>query len=284
MTRDEMQKIGEVVRTVWQYYEQNGRHDMPWRQPDLMGVYDPYHILVSEIMLQQTQVSRVWPKYQAFLRAFPSTEHLSQASLESVLIHWSGLGYNRRAKFLWQAATMIQSTYAGRFPREYADLIALPGVGPNTAGAILAYAYDYPALFIETNIRTVLIHHLFTNDASVNDRDLRPFLQAMLDIATQDGQSGHSPRSWYWALMDYGNYLKKTVGNSACRSQSYSTQSAFAGSKRQIRGYVLRQLTVEPVSYQELERHITDSRLPAVLDDLMQEGLISRHKELYRLG
>lgn len=125
--------------TVWDYYRRHGRHDLPWRQPQTTGQFTAYPIVVSELMLQQTQVNRVIPKYEHFLQAFPTVKRLAAAPLSEVLTLWSGLGYNRRAKFLWQLAQRVVDDYKGTFPRELSSLVALPGIGPNTAGAVLAY-------------------------------------------------------------------------------------------------------------------------------------------------
>src|ERR1700757_4849513 len=168
--------------------------DMLWRRDTRA-----YYVLVSELMLQQTQVDRVIPKFEAFVRAFPDEQKLADATLGDVLRLWQGLGYNRRAKFLHEAAKRIVEL--GSFPSDEAELMALPGVGKNTAGAIVAYAFNKPALFIETNVRAVYIHHFFASHELVDDRDIRELLEKTIDRK--------HPREFYWALMDYGNYLKK---------------------------------------------------------------------------
>ena len=269
----------ELIERVVAYYATQGRHDLPWRQPTPAGGFDPYAILVSEIMLQQTQVLRVIPKYQAFLERFPSAAMLARAPLADVLQAWSGLGYNRRAKHLWLAAQQIVS--AGAFPQSIAELCALPGVGPNTAGAILAYAYNQPSTFIETNIRTVFIHHLFTDSDKVSDKQLMPYISQAVQRAAHEGLE---PREWYWALMDYGTYLKQSVGNVARRSAMHSKQSAFEGSRRQVRGQVLRALAPAAVSRDQLRLIIPDDRLEAVLQDLTKEKLIYYQNGWYGLG
>lgn len=262
--------INKLFVKVASNYKQNAR-DLPWRFPDPNGSFDPYKILVSEIMLQQTQVQRVTPKYQEFLKVFPDVHSLAQASLGDVLRLWSGLGYNRRAKFLWQAAQMVVTEHDGDFPAKQAELARLPGVGVNTAGAICVYAFNLPVVFIETNIRTVFIHHFFADRTDVCDTELKPLLeQALIEAQVQ----GVSPREWYWALMDYGTHLKATVGNASRASKHYAKQSAFAGSKRQLRGMVLRELTDSAKTTQQLQEAIDDERLKTVLDDLLREGLI----------
>jgi A/G-specific adenine glycosylase len=260
---------------VWDYFQAHGRHDLPWRLPQPDGSFCAYEILVSELMLQQTQVARVIPKYQQFLVLFPTIEALAGAELGEVVIAWSGLGYNRRAKNLWQAATQITTQFAGIFPSNTTDLISLPGIGKNTAGAILAYAFNQPVVFIETNIRSVYIHHFFKNQDQIPDEAVLDLVKRTLDTLT--------PREWYWALMDYGTYLKQTVGNTSTRSKQYVKQSAFNGSRRQIRGLVLKQLARGPACSTALQRLTADERLQGVLDELLAEGLIKRGSNVYRL-
>jgi A/G-specific adenine glycosylase len=260
-------EIHRFQQRVLDYYAAHGRHDMPWRQPP----FDVYKILVSEIMLQQTQVSRVTLKYHAFLQRFPTASLLAGAPLADVLTLWSGLGYNRRAKYLWLAAQQAH----GAFPSTIEELVQLPGVGPNTAGAVTAYACNQPVVFIETNIRTVFIYHFFNDQVNVPD-------SAILALVAETMPA--NPREWYWALMDYGAFLKLTVGNLNRASKSYARQSRFAGSLRQLRGEILRQLILRPHSAAELEESITDARLPAVLQALEQEQLVSFGGGVYRLG
>lgn len=256
-------------QTVWDYYHDHGRHDLPWRQPEADGSFDLYKILVSEVMLQQTQVGRVTVKYREFLRKFPNFEVLAQAELGDVLRAWSGLGYNRRAKYLWQAAGIVlrdtKSFHAGDSDLLH-ELVKLPGVGMNTAGAVAAYTYNVQVIFVETNIRTVFIHHFFHDDLNISDSAIRDLVEQTLDR--------EHPREWYWALMDYGAFLKQTVGNLNRSSKHYTKQSKFAGSKRQIRGEVLRQLAGGPKIKAELTEAISDDRLTAIIDDLLDEDMI----------
>ncbi|MDB5175719.1 MAG: mutY [Candidatus Saccharibacteria bacterium] len=267
-------QITNLHDAVMGYYLAHGRHDLPWRQPDSDGKFNPYKIMVSELMLQQTQVGRVIPKYLAFIARFPTVEALAQASLGEVLTLWSGLGYNRRAKFLYQAAQMVVQEMDGVFPSTQAELTKLPGVGHNTAGAITAYVFNKPVVFIETNIRTVFIHHFFADDTSVSDKAIEELIRPSL--AAQ-------PRDWYWALMDYGSFLKQSIGNKSRLSATYKKQSKFAGSKRQIRGQVIKQLTLAPARLDQLRALIDDDRLPAVITELLQEKLISFDGRIYSL-
>ena len=270
------------LRTLSDFYREHGRHDMSWRQPEADGSYNPYKILVSEIMLQQTQVGRVEPKYHEFLGHFPTVDALAQASLGGVLNDWSGLGYNRRAKYLWQAAKQVVGEYGGRFPRTPSELQTLSGVGPNTAGAIMAYAYDMPVVYIETNIRTVLIYHLFNNRDSVTDKELREVLQVIVR-QLPGNDTGLSYRELYYAFMDYGSHLKKTIGNLNRISTVYSKQSTFAGSRREIRGKVIKLLRDGSCPISELVSVIEDDRLDSILGDLTSEGLIVRSGDIYSL-
>jgi A/G-specific adenine glycosylase len=248
---------------------------MPWRQAEPDGSFDPYKILVSELMLQQTQVARVMPKYQQFMDLFPTVQALAQSSLSAVLTAWSGLGYNRRAKYLHQAAKQIMEQYDGIFPPAVSGLLKLPGVGINTAGAIVAYAFDQPVIFIETNIRTVYIHHFFADRQDVSDNELADYVEATVD--------NDNPRQWYWALMDYGAHLKQSVGNLNKLSKHYTLQPRFEGSKRQIRGQIIRALAVSSQTENGLNRLSNDPRLPDVLADLQREGLVSQSGRIYSL-
>lgn len=267
-------RLDEFRKTVREYYRAHGRHDLPWRVPQPDGSFDAYNILVSEVMLQQTQVARVIPKFTEFMARFPDLKTLAAAPLADVLAMWSGLGYNRRAKFLWQAAGQVMQEYSGRLPRTTAELVHLPGIGPNTAGAVLAYAYSLPVVFIETNIRTVFIRHFFADQQGVDDRDI---LELVAQTLPDDA------RQWYWALMDYGTHVKQTEGNLNKLSRHYTVQSKFTGSKRQIRGQVLRLLQAGPQPKSALVRAIPDERLDAVLADLLAEELIEEIAGRYKL-
>jgi A/G-specific adenine glycosylase len=268
---------GELLafqEAVWDYYRREGRHDLPWRQAEPDGSHDPFKILVSEIMLQQTQVARVIPKYLEFTARFPSFAALAKAPLADVLVAWSGLGYNRRAKFLWQAAKQVVQEHGGHLPDTTVELSKLPGIGPNTAGAVLAYAHNKPVVFIETNIRTVYIHHFFADRQGITDREILDMVARTLP---------DDARTWYWALMDYGTYLKQTVGNLNKLSKHYTKQSTFQGSRRQIRGQVLRLLAERSQTAASLRRQIDDERLESVLQDLVQEELLEKQGTAYRL-
>ncbi|HVS58727.1 MAG TPA: hypothetical protein VHD60_03235 [Candidatus Saccharimonadales bacterium] len=267
--------IRAFQQEVLGYYAAHGRHDLPWRAPEPDGSFDSYKILVSEVMLQQTQVSRVIPIYQKAIYRFPTVSDLARAELGEVLRMWQGLGYNRRAKFLHQAAQMVVKDFGGEFPASAEELVKLPGVGKNTAGAVLAYAFNKPAAFVETNIRTVFIHHFFKDQTDIPDGVILELLGKTVDAA--------NPREFYWALMDYGTFLKQTVGNLSRASKSYVRQSPLEGSRRQVRGQVLRLLTQRAYSPAELQEHILDHRLNEVLQALQNEGMISLQNGLYEL-
>jgi A/G-specific adenine glycosylase len=261
---------------VWRYYDQHGRHDLLWRLPEADGSFDPYKIMVSELMLQQTQVNRVIPKFVTFITQFPTIQVLAQAPLSDVLIAWQGLGYNRRAKFLWQAAQLVMDELCGQFPHDQKQLTKLPGIGMNTAGAIMAYAHDEPVAFIETNIRTVFIHHFFHDQTDVPDKAIDEMVRQTLPAA--------GARQWYWALMDYGTHIKQQHGNKSRASRSYAKQSPFQGSRRQVRGAVLRYLSQRPGTLDDIATVETDPRLTEVLDELVREGMVQHGAGRYSLG
>ncbi len=246
------------------WYEQYGRHSLPWRQTT-----DPYAILVSEMMLQQTQVERVIPKYHAFIAAFPTVTALAEATLPQVLALWQGLGYNRRAKFLQQTAQAVLQKHQGIFPATREQLEQLPGVGPYTAGAIMAFAYNEPVVLIETNVRAVFLYHFFPQQTDVTDALLLPLITSALDRT-------HS-RQWYAALMDYGSHLKTAVVNPSRRSKHHVRQSKFIGSSRQVRGEIIRLLLQhQPQTTDELTMQLTGDAafFDTALGQLSDEGLV----------
>ena len=263
-------KDDEFRELVWQRGRELYR-DMPWREDPT-----PYKVWVSELMLQQTQVARVIPKFEAFMQRFPDIETLSGSSLADVLVLWSGLGYNRRAKFLWQAALEISLRFDGELPRTQKELESLPGIGPNTAAAILNYAYEIATPFVETNIRTVYFYTFFDDQTNVTDKQL-------LEVVERTQDSEH-PRQWYWALMDYGSSLKSTVGGRLDVSSHYKKQSPLAGSPREMRGRIIKELTAHSLTIEALKRAVdADERFPSALDNLTREGMIELSQERWRL-
>lgn len=265
-------KEGKFVETVWEYYRRHGRRSLPWRRTK-----NPYRILVSEVMLQQTQVERVVPKYTVFLKKFPTLATLASASLGDVLRVWQGLGYNRRAKMLHQCAQAVVREYKGRFPHTHSELMRLPGIGHYTAGAVMAFAFGESVSVIETNIRTVYIHHFFHDDTDVLDADIQKIVARTLDVT--------NPREWYYALMDYGTFLKKTVGNQNSRSKHYAKQSTFKNSDRQIRGAILRLLTQGTCIRNKMHNALPFEidRIDAQCERLIEEGMVVYSKGRYAL-
>ncbi len=263
----------DFQNTIMSFYRQNGR-SFPWRE-----TADPYAILVSELMLQQTQTERVIEKYKKWLTAFPSVQALAAAPFAKVLELWVGLGYNRRARFLHECAKKITEEYGGMIPSEPALLQTLPGIGTYTAAAVAAFAYNKPTVFIETNIRSVFIHFFFTDRTGINDREIFPLVQASL--------YKKSPRLWYYALMDYGVALKKQHGNPNRQSRHYAKQSKFEGSVRQVRGSLIRALTAQPSqTYEELTQYAqADPTLfEKALTALIREGFVAEQDSIYTIN
>src|ERR1700690_368149 len=225
---------------VWGYWKKFGRHELAWRKTK-----DPYRIMVSEVMLQQTQVPRVIKKYNEFLKKFPTIRTLAKASLSDVLKVWSGLGYNRRGKYLHDAARVIVEKYGGKVPQDFAALRSLPGIGDYTASAVRVFSFNEPDALIETNVRAVYIHHFYDHlepryqgDALISDRDIA--------AVARKAAKNQDPRTWHSALMDYGVHLKKLHKNPSRKSAHYTKQSKFEGSLRQVRGSILRELHKGP--------------------------------------
>ena len=227
-------------------------------------------------MLQQTQVPRVTEKFQEWMRCFPTWQTLAASELGDVLKIWSGLGYNRRAKFLHQSAQIVITQYKGKLPRDPTLLQKLPGIGPATAASIAAFGFEAPTVFIETNIRAVYLHHFCAGQYDVADSKLIPLITATLDK--------QSPRRWYSALMDYGTHLKSLHSNPARRSHHHVRQSKFEGSARQLRGKVLRSVLHAPQKEMQLLKLGTPARVQSVLTALEQEGLISKKRGVWRAG
>ncbi len=265
--------IQTYAKALLDFKKQYGLRDLPWR-----NTKNPYHILVSEIMLQQTQVPRVIEKYKIFLKNFPTVVDLARAPLRDVLALWSGLGYNRRAKFLQQCAISIANEYGGKFPKTIEMLEKLPGVGPYTARAVAAFAYNTPSVLFETNIRTVFIHHFFTNQKEkIADAVLAPYVEACMDR--------ENPREWYWLLMDYGSYLKSIGIKTHTKSTMFTRQTKFAGSFRQIRGGILKLLIEKPYTEAMLTKALGREKedVSRALSELISEKLIQKKGRQYML-
>jgi A/G-specific adenine glycosylase len=229
-------------------------------------------------MLQQTQVGRVLEKYKAFLRTFPDFSSLARAPLGGILKAWQGMGYNRRALSLKLAAEMVTKEFGGRLPPSEDHLFRLPGIGRYSASAILAFAFNKPTIFIETNIRRVFIHHFFRGRNDVKDSEIFPLVEETLDSI--------QPREWYYALMDYGVMLKKEFANPNRRSAHYKKQTPFQGSNRQMRGAILRLLSEKPdIPENRIYRTLGAGRerIQENLSALQKEGFITRRGRRVRI-
>lgn len=267
-------EIKKFQKIIWGYYITSGRKNLPWRKS-----INPYKIWVSEIMLQQTQVDRVIPFFLSWMKQFPTIQKLANASQVDILRLWKGLGYNSRALRMKQTAQIIVKNYKGKFPKTVESLQKLPGIGPYTAGAISAFAFNQSMVIIETNIRRVFIHHFFTDRENVTDDEILQLVEKTLDIK--------KPREWYWALMDYGTFLGRTLNikgkkyNPNIQSKHYTKQSKFIGSDREIRGNILSILLQEKntttfnklvISLKKYSENI--SRINKILNQLENEGFI----------
>lgn len=255
--------IQAIRNAIWTYHA-SSRRSFPWRE-----VVTPYRVVISEVMLQQTQTYRVEPKFNLFVERFPDFKSLANASFEEVLRLWKGLGYNRRAQNLQKIAQLLHEQYQGIVPNDPVLLQALPGIGVATAASILTFTYDIPMVFLETNIRTVLIYLFFDVSRQIHDKELMPLAAKLVDQSR--------PREWYYALMDIGVVLKKQVGNLARLSKSYAKQSRFVGSRRQIRGKILEYLlTAGALTVGELEVLVCDpgQRTRDVIEELLAEKFL----------
>lgn len=257
---------------IWEFYNKNKR-EFPWRKTT-----NPYQILISEVMLQQTQTSRVISKYEEFLKKFPTLESLANASNTEVLRVWSGLGYNRRGLYLKKTAEILTSHHTGSDieathgkGNDWLNpkfLKTLPGIGPNTADSIYVFTTNKPHVFIETNIRRVFIYEFFKNQKVVSDKEI-------LKLVKKSLPAGRQAREWYYALMDYGAFLGKTKVNPNRKSKQYAKQSKFEGSFRQTRGKILKILLNEnPITITSLQEKIASDHFRKALQALENEGFV----------
>lgn len=266
--------IAAFRKLVYSWYKQNNRSHLPWRTD-----YNPYDIFISEVMLQQTQVDRVINKFTEFRKDFPDFKTLADSDLPQLLSRWQGLGYNRRALSLRNAAQKVIDEFSGVLPDQPGHLSTLPGIGPATAASITAFAYNKPVVFLETNIRTVIIYHFCNSGESIPDTLLLEIAETILDRK--------EPRKWYSALMDYGTMLKKTEGNLSRKSTTYKKQSTFKGSRRELRGKILKQLLETPkLTAGKLGDYLdqTPEKLLPVLEQLIREEIVKYGSGKYSIG
>lgn len=265
--------------------------DLPWRR-----TYDPYAIWISEVMLQQTQVSRVDGRWQRWLEHFPTVDALAAAAPSDVLEEWQGLGYNRRALSVHRAAQAI-SEAGGVFPQDQKELVKLPGIGPATAAGIRAFAFNLHGVYLETNVRTVFLHELYPQAEGVPDSELIPLVELTCpaSVSTTAGidtvnatTTELTPRSWYYALLDYGAYLKKTIPNPSRRSKSHVKQSRFEGSHRQKRAELLRVLLAYKdeggAEFETLHQELCQIEVHAGRESLDEQVTLGLLEELAKEG
>jgi len=253
--------------------------DYAWRE-----TRDPYAILLSEIMLQQTQVTRVISYYDSWLKRFPTIDALAAADMSEVLTAWQGLGYNRRALALKRLSVEVSENRGGILPVTFDDLLQLPGVGPATAAGVMIFAHNNPAPYLETNVRSVVLHELFADSDEICDKEI-------MAVVKQAAEYVHNSnivdaRTWNYALMDYGTWLKKAFPNPSRRSKHHTKQSRFEGSFRQKRAALLREILSSP---QQPASKLADScgfelaDTEAALGVLLQEGFIRCDNNKYRI-
>ncbi|GAB4216235.1 MAG: A/G-specific adenine glycosylase [Roseiflexaceae bacterium] len=305
--------LATVQTLLREWFASHGR-DLPWRH-----TRHPYRVLVSEIMLQQTQVDRVIPKYLAFLEQFPTVEALARAPTAEVIRAWAGLGYNRRAVNLQRTAQAVVDQYDGNFPQDVAELRRLPGIGPYTSGAVACFAFEQDVAFMDTNIRRV-VQRLFAGPEPAPDAQL----QALAEAAVP---AGHG---WEWnqAIMELGALictasapacwrcpLREHCRDYAARRQADEQsllaapapaaprplkrvaerrEAPFVGSNRYYRGRIVDALRQEPphapLALAELGRRIKpdfgEADLPwlrGLVEALARDGLIAVEGEAARL-
>ncbi|MGI6591529.1 MAG: adenine glycosylase [Eggerthellaceae bacterium] len=275
-------RIDAFCNRVWEEGRQHYRV-LPWRHID-----DAYAVLVSEVMLQQTQVSRVIRYWKRFLDRFPTIDALASAESGAVLEIWQGLGYNRRALMLKHCAETCSEQWGGELPHAYQDLVSLPGIGPATAAGVRSFAWNKPGVYLETNVRSVFLYEWFPDaQEPVRDKQLIPLIEA---TCSQD-----NPRDWYYALLDYGAYLKSTHPNPSRCSAHHTRQSTFEGSRRQKRAEIVRLVLEEPgivlddIVERLNELEVSAGRTPvesdvaaSIVGDLLKEGFFHEEQGRFR--
>lgn len=256
-------------KTIWDFYRKHKR-TLLWREN-----ITPYYVFTSEIMLQQTQVSRVEKKFPEFIKKFPDFKSLAHASTKDVLTAWQGMGYNRRALYLKQAAEIIVRKHKGILPKDPQLLDDLQGIGDATARSIIVFSYNMPLVFIETNIRRVFIHSFFSDKENIDDKVILPLVQKTMDT--------ENPREWYYALMDYGSHLPTITKNPNRKSRHYKRQSQFKGSDREMRGAIIKSILKKPLTIDEIKKNtqFERQRIYSNLLTLQKEGFIMEKKGRY---
>ncbi|RTL05852.1 A/G-specific adenine glycosylase [Candidatus Dependentiae bacterium] len=262
------------IKKIHDFYAKN-RRDFPWRYAE-----NPYFIVVSEIMLQQTQTFRVEPKYNLFINRFHSFEALANATQKDIFAYWQGLGYNRRAMYLQKVCQWVITNHNGELPKNPVLLETQKGIGYATARSICTFAFNIPTAFIETNIRSVFLHEFFNGQTNVKDNQIMPLVEQTVDKK--------DPRSWYYALMDYGVFLKATIPNPSKQSAHQNKQSKFEGSTRQIRGAIIRLLLEQQYNHDDLLHiittqypHATSSKTKVILQKMIIEKMIKYSNDQY---
>jgi A/G-specific adenine glycosylase len=273
-------KLEKMVAEINAWYASN-RRDLPWR-PGKGKPANPYHVLVSELMLQQTQVPRVIGKFTAFMERFPTIQILARATPHQVLTYWQGLGYNRRGLYLLACAKEVVAKHHGTIPEDELTLKELPGIGVYTASAIRAFAYTKSSVLIETNVRTVFTHTFFPNKEKVLDSELLPLIEQSVP---NENENGYAVREWYYALMDYGAMLKSSGIRINKKSAHYVKQKSFIGSERQVRGALLRAILEKSDTLVGLTKRVgyEKSRVEKVLEGLAREGFVMIQNTIYRI-
>ena len=296
-TSAELSQLGKIQRRVLGWYEKN-RRALPWRETS-----DPYAILVSEVMLQQTQVERVIPKFLEFLELFPTIQSLAAAPLAQIIRRWAPLGYNRRAVRLHEIAREVAHKWNGSLPQAYEDLLRLPGIGPYTAAAVACFGFGAQRAAPDTNVRRVLAR-LFLGHSEATARQIA-------EATSRTLPSGRA-ETWNQALMDLGASLCSArkprcsecplaawclyraqeearalrPSEAAERPASYQAKAGFVGSNRFYRGRVIQLLReLEPgerVTLADLGARLRPDFGPHLADwlvglaqELVEDGLVA---------
>jgi A/G-specific adenine glycosylase len=262
------EKIQQFQKKVFSFYRKKKR-ELPWRKTT-----DPYKILLSEFMLQQTQVNRVVLYYEQWTAKWPTIYALSAASLPEVLQMWMGLGYNTRAVNLHRAARKIVANYHGDVMTAVKQYKDLPGIGRYTSHAVQIFSANADLVTVDTNIRRIFIRE-FNLSEQVSDKEIWKLAEACLPR----GKS----RDWHNALMDYGA-LSLTAQKTGIKPKTQ--QSRFEGSDRQIRAQILRYLLTKDMSISELKKNlgIEQMRLFPILEKMISEKIIVKEHKIYRLN